>query len=327
MILVNNLGIMKKSTLFLFFALALLAWLLLTFFRKESSLDVVIEVARERGYRAAQVQWEQVEAEAKDVASREGEDAAIRYVLEALGDDHSFYLSPADSDAESSKGSTNSGGPPRVLSEPKESADGVPVVQVNGWTGSQNEAMAATAALRSHLVDALARAKCGVLLDFSNNTGGNMWPMLIGLSPLLTEGVLGYFEDAQGAASVIEKSSGAIVINGAPHPFNRATAQLPQRSAQLIAIVIGPRSTSSGEIVPIMFHGQSNVRFFGQPTSGHSTANATFPLPNGGFAYITTATTLDRNRTKFGGKLAPDLISDQPVADAARWIASGCSPQ
>lgn len=290
-------------------SLALLAWPLLAFSEEHSSLELTLKLARERGYRAEQVQWALVEAEARSVAAAKGEDAAIRFVLKSLGDGHSFYRPPAKASP---------------LSEPKEAAEGIPVIQINGWSGSQSEAMTATAELRSHLADALAIPRCGVVLDFSGNSGGNMWPMLVGLSPILTEGVLGYFEDARGIARVIEKRAGNILTQGSPHALNQATTLLPKNDANRIAIVVGPRSSSSGEIVPIMFHGQENVRLFGLPTSGQSTANSSFPLPNGGLANITTAATLDRNRTKFEGNIVPEVPSEQPVLDAARWIASEC---
>jgi C-terminal processing protease CtpA/Prc len=74
-----------------------------------------------------------------------------------------------------------------------------------------------------------------------------------------------------------------------------------------------------------MFHGQANVRLFGQPTSGHSTANTMHELPNGGFVAVTTGTTLDRDGMMFGGTVDPDARGDDGVADAAQWVRSGCT--
>jgi carboxyl-terminal processing protease len=39
---------------------------------------------------------------------------------------------------------------------------------------------------------------CGWIIDLRPNTGGNMWPMLTTLAPLLTGPTLGYFVGAPG---------------------------------------------------------------------------------------------------------------------------------
>jgi len=306
------------------FYLVLLALPVLAAAQGQSSLDLTLKLARERAYRAAHVDWKAVEAEATLLAASKGEDTAIRFVLKSLGDGHSFYRPPRNAVPARPAANSAPQAPSPVLSQVQAPQEGVPVVRINGWSGTQQEAMAATAALRSDLVIAVSEPSCGVILDFSGNTGGNMWPMLVGLSPLLSEGVLGYFRDARGTATTIEKKSGGIFVGGSGHALNSATAQLPKHTVPLIAVVVGPRSSSSGEIVPIMFHGQNNVRLFGQRTSGQSTANSTFLLPNGGAANITTAVTLDRNQRVFDARIEPEASTEQPVEDAARWILSQC---
>lgn len=293
----------------------------------QSSLDLTLTLARERAYRAAQIDWKAVEAEARLRASNQSEDAAIHFVLRSLGDGHSFYLparKAATTPAMATISMTATRPPARVLSQVQKPIDGVPVLRINSWSGTQQEAMTATKALRSDLVSVLAEPRCGIILDFSGNSGGNMWPMLVGLSPLLTDGVLGYFRDAHGNAKAIEKKTSGIFVRGSGHVLNDASTQQPTHTVPLIAVAVGPRSSSSGEIVPIMFHGQENVRLFGQRTSGKSTANTTFPLPNGGFAHITTAVTLDRHLKVFETHIEPEVSTQQPLVDAARWISEQC---
>lgn len=302
-----------------FFALMLLP--LVGTCQDHPSLDSVIRLARDRALRSEFVEWEEVTAKADSIAASKGEDAAIRFVLAALGDHHSSYRPPQPPVPAAAVEAAQS--PRTRFSERRAAVDGVPIIEVQGWSGSISEGTAAAATLRSQLVDSLAASGCGIVLDFSSNHGGNMWPMLAGLEPLLTEGVLGYFQDAHGTNRAVEKRGSTFLVNGSAQPFAGSELQ-PRNAAAHIAIVVGPKSASSGEIVPIMFHGQSNVVLFGRPTSGHSTSNSTFPLPNRGFVNITTATTLDRNKVIFGGPVAPDHLSDQPVIDAAQWIASEC---
>lgn len=306
------------------FCLVLLALPVLAVAQEQSSLSLTLKLARDRAYRTAHVDWKAVEADARLLVVSKGEDAAIRFVLKSLGDGHSFYRPPRQGVTPLLAATTAPQASVRVLSQLQAPQDGVPVIRINGWSGTPQEAMAATAALRADLVSALSEPRCGVILDFSGNTGGNMWPMLVGLSPLLTEGVLGYFRDARGTDKSIEKKPGGIFFGDSVHALNSATALQPKHPAPLIAVAVGPRSSSSGEIVPIMFHGQSNVRLFGQRTSGQSTANSTFPLPNGGAANITTAVTLDRHGKVFDAHIEPEVSTEKPVEDAARWISRQC---
>ncbi|MGN6111858.1 MAG: S41 family peptidase [Luteimonas sp.] len=305
------------------FVLLMLCWPLAGACQAHPSLDAVIAFARERAYRADSVAWPDVIAQANDIAASSGEDAAIRYVVRALGDHHSFYLTP-DAGAMAHAATPAALHTATPISDARPAVDGVPVVEVHGWSGSVEEGNAAATALRSQLVHALATQRCGIVLDFANNHGGNMWPMLAGLAPLVTEGLLGYFQDARGHRQAIARRGEALFLGGKPLPYRAGGAQ-PAHAAGRVAIVLGPGSASSGEIVPIMFHGQGNVRLFGRPTSGHSTANTMHQLANGGFVGITTGTTLDRDGVEFGGTIVPDVAGDDGVADAAQWVRSGCA--
>jgi hypothetical protein len=298
-----------------------LSWPLAGACQEHPSLDAVVGFARASAYRAESVPWPEVIAQANAIAASSGEDAAIRYVVRALGDHHSFYLPPGAGTHAATPAALHTATP---LSDARAAVDGVPVIEVHGWSGSIAEGNIVATALRSQLVAALATPRCGIVLDFANNHGGNMWPMLAGLAPLLTEGVLGYFQDAHGNRQAIARQGDILFLAGKPLAFRAGGAQ-PAHAAGRVAIVVGPGSASSGEIVPIMFHGQANVRLFGQPTSGHSTANVMRELPNGGFVAVTTGTTLDRDGMMFGGTVEPDVRGDDGVADAAQWVRSGCN--
>lgn len=298
--------------------------------QKFSSLDLTLKLAQDRAYLSVKTDWIAVEEEAQLRALNQGEDAAIKFVLKSLGDRHSFYRPAAKPVFRPSLATNlktaNYTAPTivRALFEVKEPIYGVPVLKINGWSGTQQDAMIVTSTLRLALINELSKSPCGIILDFSENTGGNMWPMLIGLSPLLTEGIVGYFKYASGTVKAIEKKSSGIFIQGSRHVLNDASTLEPINQAQFIAIVVGANSASSGEIVPIMFHGQKNVRFFGQRTFGVPTVNSTFKLPNGGFANITTGVTLDRNNNLFETHIDPEIETRQPLKDAAMWGLKQC---
>jgi len=293
------------------------------------SLTRTIELARQEAYRGGDVDWPAVQSKAEGIAGKDGEDAAIRYVLKALGDGHSSYRPPPSREAPI--GGTPMAADPHAagtgIVESIDPIEGVPILRINAWSGPPEAASAAVASLRDRLAASLETQSCGLVLDFSRNSGGNMWPMLVGLAPLLTEGPLGYFRDRSGAEQAIEKRNGAIYLAGKPHFLNRDSGAEPLRFARHVGIVIGSRTSSSGEITAIMFLGQRNTRFFGAESSGYSTANRVHRLPNGGSIALTAGITLDRNRHDHGVRLKPDFVTEAGNRDAAHWVRSQCGQE
>lgn len=289
------------------------------------SLDETLRLAKGRAYYASSVDWPAVSAEAYRRASSpgSGENEAIGYVVRALRDRHSFYApSPTQSRPTHSAGKISLPRKPIAVFEGVEGS--VPVLSINAWSGSGAAMSDAAAIVRSTLIQAAKRTDCGVILDFSANSGGNMWPMSAGLAPLFTEGVLGYFRDREGKDVQIERSGDSLLLAG--KPTIRLTTELPGPVPNIrnVAILIGPKSMSSGEIVPIMFMSQKNVRVFGSKTGGVNSANSTFILPNRGMLALTTSITLDRNGSPVTGPIEPDVETDNPRKAAADWIASQC---
>lgn len=273
-----------------------------------TSLGKAIEFSRAQSLNAAGVDWQKLEEDAKRLASSDGEDAAIRFVVKALGDNHSVYRAPA-----------------RPLHDVLAPYEGFPRIRINGWTGPLQAQRDSTDSLRRS-IDALgASGGCGVILDLASNTGGNIWPMLIGASPLLSDGLLGRFQNASGASKAIEKRDGIIFYDGARHLLN-PQSQSQRAALRKVALVVGPRTSSSGEILAILFRGQDGVRIFGEETSGQSTANATVALPNGGSLSIASSVTVDRNGTEFESKLSPHVRTNRPLEEASLWLSSVCGP-
>ena len=274
---------------------------------ESASLDEAIEFSRSRSLNAANVDWEALERDAKGLVASQGEDAAIRFVVKALGDNHSFYRAPA-----------------RPLHDVLAPHEGFPRIRINGWSGSLEAARASTEALRSSIDAVGASGQCGLIIDLASNTGGNIWPMLVGLSPLLSEGPLGQFRSADGSSKAIEKKDGFILYDGARHFLNPADVSPGAPIVHKVALVVGPRTSSSGEILAILFRGQGGVRIFGEETSGQSTATSTVSLPNGGALSVASSVTVDRAGTAFNAKLAPDVTTDEPLNEASEWLSSAC---
>lgn len=143
-----------------------------------------------------------------------------------------------------------------------------------------------------------------------------MWPMLAGLAPLLGEEVPGFFQTRSGERSAWQVTPSA---KCAAKPF-----------ADRVAVLIGPRTASSGEAVAVAFRGRAATRFFGQPTAGLSTGNQDIALPDGAKLMLTTSVYVDRHGQTYPDGIAPDSLheSDEATLAAARtWLASDGVPE
>lgn len=146
----------------------------------------------------------------------------------------------------------------------------------------------------------------GWVIDLRENTGGNCWPMLAGLGPILGNGVCGYFIDNnqkkfswfyKDGASGIDSLTGTKVSKQPYELFNNLNP---------VAILTGIRTLSSGEIVVTAFHNKKNVRSFGESTGGLSSGNAIYNLSDGSMLVLTEAICVDREGNIFGKRIEPD---------------------
>ena len=174
---------------------------------------------------------------------------------------------------------------------------------------------------------------CGWIVDLRTNEGGNMWPMLAGVGPLLGARTVGWFMRPTGAREPWVYERGAGVYKG------RALARISSRPYILrkptapVAVLTGARTMSSGEAVAVAFRGRPNTRSFGEATAGMSTANESFDMGDGGRLIITTSVYADRAGRKYGAAIPPDellpaaargaAVAGDAAAVAARsWIES-----
>ncbi|HEY1034550.1 MAG TPA: S41 family peptidase [Pseudoxanthomonas sp.] len=300
----------------------------------DAVLDKVIALARTQALNGDQPDWPAVEREAyARLAATPGEDgrtAAIRFVLASLKERHSVYYPPR----KASSASRGVGRPQPASAVPAtitpiaqaHTAEGaIDRLTINTWSDGGGGAVpmaVAAQSVRSALNEVLSSTRCGVIVDIANNTGGNMWPMMSGIAPLYDEGTLEYFERRDDARKPIQRRGDAILY-GDIAPFFADLPALKRRPSH-IAVILGPRTMSSGEILALGFKGQRNVRFFGRPTGGFTTSNNSYRLENGGLLALTTARILDRGGTVQHGPVLPDEVTDQPLEAARSWLKARC---
>lgn len=289
----------------------------------DSVLSQAIALTKVKAFNAPMVDWPVVEAEAaaKFLKSpdEDGRTAAINHVLAALQDGHSFYRPPASAPADATRESR----PEPLPIALADTTSKYGRLVINRWSGDGARMLAATTLVRNELRKALSVDDCGLTVDVSSNFGGNMWPMMGGLAPLYEDGVLETFQTRTGEPDVVNVQSGVLRMNGSAFPPVDGVPKL-DRKPRFIAVILGKRTASSGEILALGFKDQKNVRFFGQATAGATTANWSSGLSNGGLLAITTARILDKTGAVHLGSVVPDEVSDQPVHAAESWLTQSC---
>lgn len=284
-----------------------------------------IALARAHALNAAHVDWPAVEREAaRLMRSGVGDDArtrAIRHVVHALGDGHSFYRPP--SSGQPAVTTTSPAPAARGIARSVETADGFGHLVIASWSGPDAEMAAAAHRVRDALLDAMEHDACGLVIDVADNGGGNMWPMMGGIAPLYEDGTLLQFESRTGRRRDVDVRGGALHAGGKPLPDVDDLAAVAVRPRN-IALLLGPRTASSAEILALGFRGQANVRSFGRPTRGATSANSSFPLANGGLLAITTGRLRDRAGNVQQGSLWPDEPAENALDAATRWLRVRC---
>ena len=255
-------------------------------------------------------QWASARADASariDAATTHDEvDAVLADAIAVAGGKHSFLVDAgADEQAATS------------YEAPTWSMSGcVLTVALPGYMGTPEQG----SSYANSIADALSQDDlCGVVVDLRDNGGGDMGPMIAGLSPLLPDGVVSTF-DFGDRRTPVSLSNGRVSGGGTPTSVGeRAKLVVP------VAVLTSEQTASSGEQALLAFRGMANVRTFGQPTAGYASVNTAIPLYTGRTMVLTIGTTTARTGEEFGeDPIMPDEIreADEAPAAAQEWIAN-----
>jgi carboxyl-terminal processing protease len=294
-------------------------------------LNRALDEMQARALRRAAVDWPRVRAEALARAAQAKTTVdtydAIRFALASLGDHHSsLHLTAALEKIESERKAQNPS-----LSEPtpqqpppspfvgRYEPEGrlamfggksfALVVVTKCFPESERQFVAYETKLQRVVAELDQSHPAGWVVDLRGNVGGNMWPMLAGIGPVLGEGDhLGEFFTVDGH-SVWRYRHGVAsdIENGKEVPYPGVEgAPYKLEGAPNVAVLIDHRTGSSGEAIAIAFRGRPNTRVFGEHTAGVSTVNETFALPDGASLWLTIGVQADRTGKQYPDGLEPD---------------------
>ena len=287
-------------------------------------LNNIIELARTNSINRLTIDWtayrNAVFAEAGSAQTIAELGPAIRVAITLLRDGHSSYRPVSGSTI--FVGLRSCSAPPLV---PLALPSNIGSVAVGAFSGTTEQANAYARQIQDAIAAADRSDLIGWIVDLRSNGGGNMWPMIAGLGPILGDGPLGYFLGPTGSETLWEYRNGSSLSGS----FAVSTVSPPytlRRPAPRVAVLSDNRIASSGEATLIAFRQRPNTRSFGQPTCGLSTANANYTLSDGALLVLTTAVMADRVKTRFGDSIPPDEViadSAQTIQRAIAWLQTG----
>lgn len=184
--------------------------------------------------------------------------------------------------------------------------------------------------LRKTIVDLHEQGATQWIIDLRNHGGGTLFPAIAALRPLLGSGAAGYFVDADGKQREAWLWGAPAASNGIADPYILGEYPPFDGADNPVAILIDDKTSSTGEMIAVAFHGRCHTRSFGAETAGYITGVSGQLDAYGNFLGITSTYTSDRNGQRIFPKLMPDIAvlrdtlrqdeTDPVLAAATAWL-------
>jgi carboxyl-terminal processing protease len=306
--------------------------------KAEKLLDETLSFMEKNYYRRAQVSWPVLAADAKarlrEAASCEDAYACISWCFHQLNEPHSFIMPPAKAARYSGEALETSDQPNPDLSDlvgeikGEWLQDSIAYLTIP-WVSSTDSLVCLRIAdsLQSVIARLDSRNISRWIIDLRKNSGGNCWPMLAGIGPLLGDGVYGYFVSGDARVPITYRDGSAFQ---GKHVICRVSNRgyRTQSDRKSIVVLTSRKTVSAGEIVALAFKGRAQVCLIGEPTAGLTTANATYSLSDRSLLVLTICQEADHMGRICAGSIQPDkliavekTVSGDPVREAAlTWL-------
>jgi len=246
--------------------------------------------------------------------------ATIRDAVMRLGDNHSRLILP-DRAAARKKLDESSGGPPAWTPVSGRLVDQrIGLITVPAFVGINTNRMKRYVDEMHGVMKSIDTDEvCAWIVDIRENTGGNVFPMLSGIGPILGSGTAGGGVRADGTTYFRSVENGR---SGQAGP-SRRSYRLKNRNPP-VAVLIGRKTASSGEAIALSFIGREETMTFGEPTAGLTTGNRGFNLKDGAVLNLTVSVMFDRIGRRYGGSIQPQVAAsnDEIIGVAVGWLSS-----
>jgi carboxyl-terminal processing protease len=179
----------------------------------------------------------------------------------------------------------------------------------------------------------------GWVLDLRSDSGGDVWPMLGAIQPLLGSGTIGSFVSPPEPPSVV-RATPTELTQGAEVSIRIPVAAQQGANTDPVVVLTGPTTGSAGEFAAIVFRGRPCTTSMGSATDGVPTGNEGIGLSDGATLILTTAFEADRTGHVYpDAPIKPDVQvgtnynatwnqADPTIRAATRWLSvhRSCKP-
>jgi hypothetical protein len=287
-------------------------------------LDDLMEIMRAGSINRQRIDWIAFRKKVLDAAagaqSISQTYGAIRVAIGLLDDGHSFYITPGGAIISVSTRSCFA-----QLQNAPQVPTNVGYVRIPSFAGGGGAGDTFATDLQTSIRNSDGDGMIGWIVDLRGNGGGNMWPMLAGIGPVLGEGIVGHFLDPDLHDNVWQYRDGTAWLDAIAIARVTSTYRLRLENPR-VAVLIDNAVASSGEAIAISFKARPDTRFFGIATCGLSTANEGYTLRDGATLVLTVSTMADRAKNLYGDRVNPDeSISEtaRTVQRAIEWLQTG----
>ena len=304
--------------------------------KAEKLLDETLNFMEKNYYRRAQVSWPVLAADAKarlrEATNCEDAYACISWCFHQLNEPHSFIM-PPDKAARYCGRSDAPDTPDQPVPNLSELVgeikgewlqDSIAYLTIP-WVSTTDSLVCLRIAdsLQSVIARLDSRNISRWIIDLRKNSGGNCWPMLAGIGPLLGDGIYGYFVSGGTKIPITYRDGSAFQGR---HVLCRVSnsGYRTQSERKSIVVLTSRKTVSAGEIVALAFKGRAQVCLIGEPTAGLTTANATYFLSDRSLLVLTVCQEADHMGRICEGSIQPDklVVAGAPsIGDPAREAA------
>ena len=281
-------------------------------------LNEVIALLENNSINKSKIDWKafriSVFEKAKRAQTIQDTYPAITYAISKLGDSHSYFRPVRDIE------NIQQDKPLPILLDELTPND-IGYVRVPFCIGTDDEMNAYVSLIQTKIIQQIDTNLKGWIIDLRGNFGGNMWPMLVSIEPLIGNGILGYFVDADNNYEAWKLTNGKAFIDDALVYENLEFKEL-NLSKSYVAVLTNNETASSGEAIAVAFKNRINTKSFGGSTFGVSTGCVSHQLSDGSVINLAESVFADGSMKKYGYRIAPDIETDEKDAlkRGIEWI-------
>ncbi len=228
----------------------------------------------------------------------------LKQALEIKGGKHSSLITPAEVREEASQYKAPTS---RVKND-------ILYVHLPEFSGSSSQGKRYANTLYHKLT---SKTYKGIIIDLRNNLGGDIGPMLAGVSPVVPNGKL--FEIVNSANKSTSVTFQGSVTNNMGTKID--LGKVKKITGIPVAVILNRWTASSGELTALALENNPNVKTFGGNSAGYTSINDTYTMYNGAQVNITAEKVKKNNgRILFNNKIKPDVQTNKPIVQANKWL-------